>query len=167
MDDGRDRRAIKLAVFVAFGFYNRWWRYVSTRDMWRAALGVVVASVIAAYAIYFIDPFERRLPRGVALMDGVLLLGLVAGSRLLAGASERPSASRLVARGKEVIVVGAGDAGQLVIKEMQRSRQLGSHASGSSTTTRERRTFAFMASVCSGRRTSCRTCCETTGRTSS
>ena len=25
--------AIKLAVFVAFGFYNRWWRYVSTRDM--------------------------------------------------------------------------------------------------------------------------------------
>ena len=118
--------AIKLAVFVAFGFYNRWWRYVSTKDMWRAALGVVVASVIAAYAIYFIDPFERRLPRGVALMDGVLLLGLVAGSRLLARSIfERPSASRLVARGKEVIVVGAGDAGQLVIKEMQRSRQLG------------------------------------------
>ena len=85
--------AIKLAVFVAFGFYNRWWRYVSTRDMWRAALGVVVASVIAAYAIYFIDPFERRLPRGVALMDGVLLLGLVAGSRLLARSIfERPSA---------------------------------------------------------------------------
>jgi FlaA1/EpsC-like NDP-sugar epimerase len=118
--------AIKLAVFVAFGFYNRWWRYVSTKDMWRAALGVVVASVIAANAIYFMDPFERRLPRGVALMDGVLLLGLVAGTRLAARSIfERPSASRLVARGKEVIVVGAGDAGQLVIKEMQRSRQLG------------------------------------------
>ena len=36
--------AIKLAVFVAFGFYQRWWRYVSTRDMWRAVLGVAVAS---------------------------------------------------------------------------------------------------------------------------
>ncbi len=118
--------AIKLAVFVAFGFYNRWWRYVSTRDMWRAAIGVGVASVIAANAIYFLDPFERRLPRGVALMDGVLLLGLVAGTRLAARSIfERPSASSLVARGKEVIVVGAGDAGQLVIKEMQRSRQLG------------------------------------------
>ncbi len=23
---------LKLAVFVVFGFYNRWWRYVSTRD---------------------------------------------------------------------------------------------------------------------------------------
>ena len=32
--------AIKLVVFVLFGFYNRWWRYVSTRDMWRRARGV-------------------------------------------------------------------------------------------------------------------------------
>nr|MBA2332854.1 hypothetical protein [Actinomycetota bacterium] len=29
--------ALKLAVFSLFGFYNRWWRYVSTRDMWGAA----------------------------------------------------------------------------------------------------------------------------------
>src|SRR5512138_1220023 len=35
--------AIKLAVFVAFGFYNRWWRYVSTRDMW-ATSGIGKAS---------------------------------------------------------------------------------------------------------------------------
>ena len=26
---------IKLVVFILFGFYNHWWRYVSTRDMWR------------------------------------------------------------------------------------------------------------------------------------
>ena len=118
--------AIKLAVFVALGFYNRWWRYVSTKDMWRAALGVLIASALAALAVYFGDPFERRLPRGVVLMDFVLLLGFVAGTRLAARTIfERPAASRLVARGKEVIVVGAGDAGQLVIREMQRSRQLG------------------------------------------
>jgi FlaA1/EpsC-like NDP-sugar epimerase len=118
--------AIKLAVFVALGFYNRWWRYVSTKDMWRAALGVLVASALAALAVYFGDPFERRLPRGVVLIDFVLLLGFVAGTRLAARTIfERPAASRIVARGKEVIVVGAGDAGQLVIREMQRSRQLG------------------------------------------
>jgi FlaA1/EpsC-like NDP-sugar epimerase len=118
--------AIKLAVFVAFGFYNRWWRYVSTKDMWRAALGVLVASALAALAVYFGDPFERRLPRGVVLIDFVLLLGLVAGTRLAARTIfERPAASGLVAHGKEVIVVGAGDAGQLVIREMQRSRRLG------------------------------------------
>jgi FlaA1/EpsC-like NDP-sugar epimerase len=118
--------AIKLAVFVAFGFYNRWWRYVSTKDMWRAALGVLVASALAALAVYFGDPFERRLPRGVVIIDFILLLGLVAGTRLAARTIfERPSASGLVAHGKEVVVVGAGDAGQLVIREMQRSRQLG------------------------------------------
>ena len=32
--------ALKLSVFALFGFYNRWWRYVSTRDMWGAARGV-------------------------------------------------------------------------------------------------------------------------------
>ncbi len=26
--------AIKLPVFALSGFYNRWWRYISTRDMW-------------------------------------------------------------------------------------------------------------------------------------
>ena len=38
--------AIKLSVFALSGFYNRWWRYVSTRDMWGAARGVVAASLV-------------------------------------------------------------------------------------------------------------------------
>ena len=117
---------IKLVVFVLFGFYNRWWRYVSMKDMWRAALGVAVASVIAANAIYFGYPVERlRLPRGVALIDLLLLLAFVSGSRLLARTLIERPATGIVARGKEVIVVGAGDAGQLMIKEMQRSGALG------------------------------------------
>src|SRR5215210_948312 len=115
--------AIKLVVFVGFGFYQRWWRYVSTRDMWRALLGVGVASVIAVAAVYFFYPVERlRLPRGVALVDPLLLLAFVAGSRLLARTViERPK-SGLVARGREVLVVGTGDAGQLIIRELQRSK---------------------------------------------
>jgi FlaA1/EpsC-like NDP-sugar epimerase len=119
--------AIKLAVFVAFGFYQRWWRYVSTRDMWRALAGVAVASVIAIAAVYFFYPVERlRLPRGVALVDPLLLLAFVAGSRLLARTViERPKGG-IVARGREVIVVGAGDAGQLIVRELQRSKVLNS-----------------------------------------
>ena len=66
-----------------------------------------------------------------------------------------------------MIVVGAGDAGQLVIKEMQRLRQLGYTPIGIVDDDPRKKNLAFMASVCSGRRTSCRTCCETTGRTSS
>jgi FlaA1/EpsC-like NDP-sugar epimerase len=116
---------IKLVVFVAFGFYQRWWRYVSIRDMWRALLGVGVASVIAVVAVYLFYPVEKlRLPRAVAILDLLFLLAFVAGSRLLARTLiERPKTG-LVARGREVLIVGAGDAGQLILRELQRSKVL-------------------------------------------
>ncbi len=118
--------AIQLVVFVLFRFYDRWWRYVSIRDMWSAARGVTAAVVASSLTVYFFSPVAQvRLPRSVAIMDWLLLLAFVAGSRLLARSLiERPSTG-LIARGKEVLVVGAGDAGQLVIREMQRNRQLG------------------------------------------
>jgi FlaA1/EpsC-like NDP-sugar epimerase len=118
--------AIKLVVFVLTGFYERWWRYVSIRDMWSAVRGVTIASLVSGLTVYFLSPVSQvRLPRSVAIMDWLLLLGLVAGTRLLARTViERPGTG-LVARGKEVLVVGAGDAGQLVIRELQRNRQLG------------------------------------------
>ncbi|HLX31819.1 MAG TPA: nucleoside-diphosphate sugar epimerase/dehydratase [Gaiellaceae bacterium] len=117
--------AIKLVVFVAFGFYNRWWRYVSIRDMWAAARGVLAASVVVDLTVYFASPVHTlRLPRSIAVIDLVITLALVAGSRLLARTViERPSRG-VVARGKEVVVVGAGDAGRLIVQEMQRSRML-------------------------------------------
>jgi FlaA1/EpsC-like NDP-sugar epimerase len=118
--------AIKLVVFVLFRFYDRWWRYVSIRDMWSAVRGVTAASLVASLMVYFFSPVAQvRLPRSVAVMDWLLLLGLIAGTRLFArSVIERPGTG-LVARGKEVLVVGAGDAGQLTIREMQRNRQLG------------------------------------------
>src|SRR5215467_4557044 len=58
---------IQLAVFVVFGFYNRWWRYVSTRDMWGAARGVVVACLLVDLVLYAFPPTgTARLPRGIA-----------------------------------------------------------------------------------------------------
>jgi FlaA1/EpsC-like NDP-sugar epimerase len=118
--------AIKLIVFVLFGFYTRWWRYVSTRDMWGAARGVVVGCLIADVTVYFASPVhDLRLPRSVAVLDLLLTLAFVAGSRLLARTLiERPTAG-LVAHGKEVIVVGAGDAGESIIRELLRNRSLG------------------------------------------
>ena len=117
--------AIKLAVFIMFGFHRRWWRYVSVRDMWSAARGVVVASLVADVTVYFLSPVHGvRLPRSIAVMDLLITLALVAGARLLTRTvMERPRFG-VVARGKEVIVVGAGDAGRVVVQEMQRSRML-------------------------------------------
>jgi FlaA1/EpsC-like NDP-sugar epimerase len=117
--------AIKLTTFVLSGFYNRWWRYVSTRDMWGAFRGVTIACLITYLVLYAFPPnHTARLPRSIAVFDYLLLLAFVAGSRLLARTLiERPPGG-LVARGKEVLIVGAGDAGQLIVREMQRNRQL-------------------------------------------
>ncbi len=116
---------IQLAVFMLFGFYNRWWRYVSTRDMWGAVRGVTVGSLIVYLVLYAFPPANTsRLPRSIAVFDYLLLLAFIAGTRLLARSLiERPLGG-LVARGKEVLIVGAGDAGQLMVREMQRNRQL-------------------------------------------
>jgi FlaA1/EpsC-like NDP-sugar epimerase len=118
--------ALKVGVFVLFGFYNHWWRYVSIRDIWSVARGVVVASLLVFVVIFLIDPVENvRLPRSVIVVDTLLLLAFVTGTRLLARTiMERPSRRALVTRGKEAIVVGAGDAGQLILKEMQKNRAL-------------------------------------------
>src|SRR6059058_4086664 len=117
---------LKLATFVLFGFYNRWWRYVSTRDMWGAARGVAVGSALTYLILIAFPPnHTSRLPRGIAALDFLLLLAFVAGTRLLARTLiERPPRAGLVAHGKEVLIVGAGDAGQLMVREMQRNRQL-------------------------------------------
>jgi FlaA1/EpsC-like NDP-sugar epimerase len=118
---------IKLLVFILFGFYDRWWRYVSTRDMWGAARGVTVASLVADVTVYFASPVaDVRLPRSIAVMDWLLLLAFIAGSRLIArSVFERPAPGRLVARGKEVLVIGAGEAARDTIREMHRNPQLG------------------------------------------
>jgi FlaA1/EpsC-like NDP-sugar epimerase len=117
--------AIKVAVFLLFGFHRRWWRYVSVHDMWSAARGVLVASLVADVTVYLVSPVHNvRLPRSIAVMDLLITMALIAGARLLARTViERPRGG-VVARGKEVIVVGAGDAGRLVVQEMQRSRML-------------------------------------------
>jgi FlaA1/EpsC-like NDP-sugar epimerase len=117
--------AIKIAVFILSGFYVRWWRYVSIRDMWGLVRGVFLASLVADLTVYLVSPVHAiRLPRSIAVTDFLITLALVAGSRLIARtAIERPGMS-VVARGKEVVIVGAGDAGRLIAQEMQRSRML-------------------------------------------
>jgi FlaA1/EpsC-like NDP-sugar epimerase len=118
---------IKLAVFAGFGFYNHWWRYVSIGDMWTAVRGVVVGALVAFSALYVIKPLENvAVPRSIFFIDLLLLLAFVTGVRLLARTlMERPGRRRLVTRGKEVLVVGAGDAGQLIVKEMLKNAALG------------------------------------------
>jgi FlaA1/EpsC-like NDP-sugar epimerase len=117
---------VTIPVFFAFGFYNRWWRYVSTRDIWGIVRGVAVASVATFLVFTLLDFHPARVPRGIWIVNLLLLLAFVTGSRLLARTLiERPGASSVVARGKEVIIVGAGDAAEQILREMLRTPALG------------------------------------------
>jgi FlaA1/EpsC-like NDP-sugar epimerase len=118
---------IQLGVFVLFGLYQHWWRYVSIRDMWRAILAVTVGAIVAVVVIYLWRPVnELPVPRGIIAIDWLFALAFITGARLLARTLiERPGRGRFVARGKEALIVGAGDAGQLVIREMLKTPRLG------------------------------------------
>ena len=45
--------ALKLVVFTLTGIHHRWWRYVSTRDMWGIVRGVTAASLLVYLVFYF------------------------------------------------------------------------------------------------------------------
>ncbi len=119
---------LTLAVFVLLGFYTRWWRYVSTRDIWAAARGVTIACLVTDLVVYFarIPPRGFSFPRSAAVIDWVLLLALVTGSRALTRTLlERPKAGERLARGKEIIIAGAGDAASVTLRELYKYRHLG------------------------------------------
>ena len=118
---------VQLVVFVLFGLYQHWWRYVSIRDMWRAILAVSVGAIGAVVVIYLWRPVASlSVPRGIVAIDWLLALAFITGARLFVRTLiERPGRGRFVARGKEALIVGAGDAGQLIIREMLKTPRLG------------------------------------------
>ena len=120
----------KVAVFAVFGLYQKWWRYVSGRDFLLIVRAVAVASAVLVVAFTVLRPFAHNLPRSVAVMDFILTLLLVTGARLAVRLIvERPSRGERVPR-HEVLVVGAGSGGQMVVRELQLNPRLGATAIG-------------------------------------
>jgi FlaA1/EpsC-like NDP-sugar epimerase len=120
----------KLVVFAAFGLYQKWWRYVSGRDFVQIVRAVTVSSAILVVAFTVIRPFAHNLPRSVAVMDFILTLMLITGARLAVRLIvERPSRSGRLPK-HEVLVIGAGSGGQMVVRELQLNPDLGATAIG-------------------------------------
>ncbi len=120
----------KLAVFAAFGLYQKWWRYVSGSDFLMIVRAVAAASAILVVLFTVIQPFEDGLPRSVAVIDFMLTLLLITGARLAVRLIvERPSHGHLVPK-HEVLVIGAGSGGQMVVRELHLNPNLGSTAIG-------------------------------------
>jgi len=120
----------KLVVFAAFGLYQKWWRYVSGRDFLLIVRAVAVASALLVVIFAVAKPFEHALPRSVEVTDFVLTMLLIAGARLAVRLIvERPSRGARLPK-HEVLVIGAGSGGQMVVRELQLNPNLGATAIG-------------------------------------
>lgn len=121
---------VKPIVYYLFGLYRRLWAYASTNELKLISAAVTVASglvsvIIALLYTFRIMPF---LVRSTLIIDWLLSLICIGGFRLsLRLIAESRSASEKPLNGKtrHVLVIGAGDAGALVVREMQKNPQLG------------------------------------------
>ena len=122
---------VKPVVYYLFGLYRRYWVYASTRELRLIAAATATASVVVALFVLLVRSLgglQTGFPRAVLGIDWLLSLFSVGGLRLtirvLAESGQISQKGNGAARQKQVIVVGAGDAGALVVREMQRNPQL-------------------------------------------
>ena len=117
----------KLLFFSASGLYSKLWRFVDARDF-EAIVRAVVLATVAMVAVFFLIPpsVVADPPRGVIAGDFLLTLGLIVGSRFVVRSiTERPMRGSLSRRdSREILIIGAGNGGQLVAAELRRNPEL-------------------------------------------
>lgn len=121
---------IKPVIYYFFGMYRRVWRYASMRELMMVLTATTVASMAIAalmISLFALNAF-RGFPRSVLIIDwlmSVLLIGASRfSSRILAENRVSGAALKPGRRLKSVLVVGAGDAGVMVVRELQKNPQL-------------------------------------------
>lgn len=120
--------AIKLPVYFFFGLYRRLWIYASTGELRLITAAVTTASVITSGVMAVLIVTGNVLPgmpRSALGIDWLLSLVLIGGSRFaLRILAEQSMAAHKDGKGKRALVVGAGDVGALVVRELQKASQL-------------------------------------------
>ena len=120
---------IKPMTYYLFGLYRRQWAYASTNELKLISMAVTVASAIvsAVMIALYSAQFFIGFPRSTLAIDWVLSLIGIGGFRLsmrLIAESQASGVKRPAGRVRNVLVVGAGDAGALVVREIQKNPQL-------------------------------------------
>ncbi|MBA2504607.1 MAG: polysaccharide biosynthesis protein [Thermoleophilaceae bacterium] len=112
----------KLVVFALFGLYHKRWRFIDQKDFESIGKAVVASSLLLVGAMFLLSPSETDPPRGVIALDFLLTLALVGGSRFLVRSIvERPYKLSGTKGSREVLIVGAGNGGQLVASEFRKN----------------------------------------------
>ncbi|MCX5705947.1 MAG: nucleoside-diphosphate sugar epimerase/dehydratase [Candidatus Omnitrophica bacterium] len=116
---------VKLSVFYYFGLFRGLWRYASIGDLWQimkanaiATIGFVLCNVVT-YDLY-------KIPRFIFLNDFILCTFLVGGIRFLTRIVRERYRKVLPTKDRtRVLVVGAGEAGVLLLKEYRNNPAMG------------------------------------------
>ncbi|HYE66297.1 MAG TPA: hypothetical protein VD966_11990 [Pyrinomonadaceae bacterium] len=114
---------VKMATFLAMGVYRGIWRYTSIDDLIVFAKAVILGSIASVLAVLFAFRFEG-LSRAVFVLDGLLLLMMLAGSRMAFRLFRQLLPASNMRDGCRVLIYGAGDAGELLLRELLNNREL-------------------------------------------
>lgn len=116
--------AIKMAVFTAMRMFQGWWKYVSLRDLTQLARGLAIGSILFLVLNVFVS--AGPYPRSIYLLDFGLSLFLIGGARgSLRLVREAMRTMSLTAEEKpNVLIIGAGDTGETLLREIQKNPNL-------------------------------------------
>ena len=108
-------------IFWRFGLYHGLWRYASVDDLRRIFLAVLTAAALIPLVLWMFR-VSAVVPRAVLIINPVLLLLIMGGSRLVYRLWKEQGLYRNIRlNGEPVLVLGAGDAAVSLSKELGRS----------------------------------------------
>jgi len=109
----------KPVMFAASGMYRSIWRYASLQDAYEIFKVATFSSIVSACLLVFLNgPFA--LPRSIYILDWFLLFAFVAASRLVWRVYRETKFIPSLRKGKKTLIIGAGDAGNLLLKEIRK-----------------------------------------------
>ncbi|MCX5682407.1 MAG: hypothetical protein NT049_01820, partial [Planctomycetota bacterium] len=119
---------VKLLVFGYFRLYAGWWQYVSIQDLVETfkashiSTGIILVTVYTCRALYHYKAVSVRLavPDTVLIIDWAATIALVGGMRFLVRIIREGSRPVSPAGLTRVLIIGAGDAGEGVLRELYR-----------------------------------------------
>jgi FlaA1/EpsC-like NDP-sugar epimerase len=113
---------LQAALFWRFGLYRGIWRYASLHDLRLIAVAVAVAA-LGVPALLVLLRLAAPVPRSVFLLDPLLLVLMMGGSRMAYRAwKEGRVASLAKVQATPVLILGAGDAAAALIRELSAKR---------------------------------------------
>jgi FlaA1/EpsC-like NDP-sugar epimerase len=121
---------VKPLVYYLFGMYRRMWMYASIQELKLIIISVTTASVIVSSIVISLLSFGifEGLPRSVLVIDWILSLVFVGGIRfslrIIGDSMAAGSAPIKNGNQRRLLIVGAGDAGALVVREIQKNPQM-------------------------------------------